>query len=723
MDEAFDLQWIVESPDLNQLWPGLAGSLNAEGSLLGSIESPEIKARIHGVGLGYQENRIETLKGDLGVGLGTGGQWLASLSAKGLETGGMQWDQARLKLDGTQENHQLKFNIESDKAPQASVALDAALDADNRWSGRLQQLSLSEPDMGSWELSRPAEFDLSADAQKLDQTCLVSGDSTICSQFEALEDGRLSASLEGQKIALERFQRFLPEQLRLDGVSNLTAEYAVDDQGEQRGSLELNLPQGGIGFPLADGNQRIDVQGSSLQAGLDSDGVKGQLDIPMSGLGGLSGSILLPGFKPDALEPESQPLAGRLSAKIDDLSMLSQVLPNLQNIRGGLTAEFDLSGMLGRPGLKGMAELRDGAMDIPLVGLELRDMNLQLQAPDMERVTLVASVSSGEGQLKLEGETRLSPEEFYPTRLQIRGEDWTATNTPDAEIHISPDLTINHTKQRTDLKGLVKVPYARIRPKEVPEGAVSNSPDLIVKGKDVEEKEEADLKLHSDIRLQLGKRVHFNGMGLRARLSGELRIVDEPGRQVIGNGRIGVSEGVYQAYGQDLNIQRGFVLFADSPVDNPGLDIQAIREAGEVTAGVRVSGTLKQPSLKLFSTPAMTETETLSYLLTGRAPGSSGGEQMGLMALLKSTGAGSVTEEIGRQLGLEELRLESEGNLAEASVVAGTYLSPRLYVQYVNALATNQTSLRLRYDLSRRWQVQTESGPHQAVDLFYTIEH
>ena len=140
------------------------------------------------------------------------------------------------------------------------------------------------------------------------------------------------------------------------------------------------------------------------------------------------------------------------------------------------------------------------------------------------------------------------------------------------------------------------------------------------------------------------------------------------------------------------------------------------------TAGVRVTGTLKKPELKVFSVPAMTETEALSYLLTGRAPGQSGGQNLSLVAALKASGAGNLTSELGRQLGLEELRVETGSNMAEASVVAGTYLSPRMYVQYVNELATRATVLRLRYDLTRRVQLQTESGAAQAVDIFYTIE-
>ena len=75
-----------------------------------------------------------------------------------------------------------------------------------------------------------------------------------------------------------------------------------------------------------------------------------------------------------------------------------------------------------------------------------------------------------------------------------------------------------------------------------------------------------------------------------------------------------------------------------------------------------------------------------------------------------------------RQLGLDELRVETGGDLAEASVVAGTWLSPRTYVQYVNELGTGETLLRLRYDLTRRIQIQTETGRAQGADIFYTFE-
>ena len=73
--------------------------------------------------------------------------------------------------------------------------------------------------------------------------------------------------------------------------------------------------------------------------------------------------------------------------------------------------------------------------------------------------------------------------------------------------------------------------------------------------------------------------------------------------------------------GQDLIVQKGTVFF-NGPAENPSLDIEAIRnpdvtEDG-VTAGIRVGGTASNPKVTLFSEPAKSQSETLSYLIRGQ---------------------------------------------------------------------------------------------------------
>jgi translocation and assembly module TamB len=447
-----------------------------------------------------------------------------------------------------------------------------------------------------------------------------------------------------------------------------------------------------------------------------------RLDLPLAGLGAVLGEMTLSGFDPSTPDIGEQAVAGHLSLSLQDLSRFSSVLPRLQNAKGEIAGDFTLAGNLSRPRLLGSAELREGGLDIPELGLELREIALQMNAPSLDQIVLEGGLRSGQGRLRLKGRVDLDVSAGFPAHLQISGSELTVANLPEAEIQVSPDLTLERDPQGTRLKGRLEIPFARLRPRKLPASAVTVSPDLVVVGGDEPQRRAFDPRIESELRVVLDDRVSFDGFGLRGRLSGSLLLVDEAKRPVIGRGRIGISEGTYRAYGQDLTIERGYALYVDSPVDNPGLDVRAVREIEEVTAGVLVSGTLKSPKVDLFSSPAMDDNDVISYLLTGRPAGAGGGESVGIAAALKVTGAGTVANELARQFGLDELRIDAGSKLEEASVVAGTYLSPRLYLQYINELASRETKLRMRYDINKRLQLEAETGKTQAGDLYYTFD-
>lgn len=64
-----------------------------------------------------------------------------------------------------------------------------------------------------------------------------------------------------------------------------------------------------------------------------------------------------------------------------------------------------------------------------------------------------------------------------------------------------------------------------------------------------------------------------------------------------------LDEGTFHAYGQDLRITKGLLIFA-GPADNPTLEIEAVRNSetteDDVTAGVQVTGTASAPKVELF---------------------------------------------------------------------------------------------------------------------------
>ena len=715
------LDWSLDAPQLQALWPGLNGVLKGSGRLTGSREAPRIQAKIDADGISYEKNRIGSLHAVSDLDLGGAQALSLDLQARDLQAADRTWQSLKLAVTGSRDRHHVKLDLAGHQVAQAKLALEGGLSRELQWQGRLQQLQLDLPNLRNWRLATPVALSVGPKQQQVGQTCLVADQARICGKFSGQAAQGWQADLQTSRLPLELAQPWLSEAFQITGQMELKAAFNADAQGRILGNAQLHLPKGEFAFEVNDAPQTLDFSGGSLESRIDPQGAHAELNLPLAGLGGIQGQVRLPGLQLPALQPEQQDLEGQLTAHVADLGLVSSLAPKLTNVSGRIDADFSLGGRLASPLVKGQAALQNGSLDIPEAGLELRELVMKVRAPDLRRLDLEGSVASGGELLTLEGNTELEPDQGFPTSLQIKGKNWLAVNIPQAQVRVSPDLKIESDRQRTTLNGEVKIPFARIRLRNLPKSAVSDSPDLVVVQDDDTQPAPLDPKIHSRLRIIFGDRVSFDGMGLRAKLTGNLLVVDEPGRPVTGSGRIGVTEGTYRAYGQDLTIERGYALFADSPVDNPGLDVRAIREVNDVTAGVRVSGTLKSPQLKVFSTPAMSETAALSYLLTGHAPGESGGN-VSLSAALQAAGASSLADSIGQRIGLEELRVETGSGLEEASVVAGTYLSPRLYVQYVNELATRETKLRMRYDMTKKLQIQTESGTSQGVDIFYTIE-
>jgi translocation and assembly module TamB len=716
------LVWRIEAPELQGLWPGLEGNLAGSGRLDGSLQAPRLQAALQGGALSYADQRADSLKLDADLSLTDRQKLSLHMIAEGLQTPAGNWRELDLDLSGSLSAHRMTLSLQGGEAPRLALGLEAGWTDKGLWQGHLDQLSLKLSGQPAWQLAKAAGFALGAERQRLEKLCLQAGEAKLCGELDRAASGAWETKLDAEAFPLETLQPWLPEGWTFHGLAQGRANLSQGQDEILQGEWRVRLSEAQASFGLAADAKPIKITNAELLGGIDRVGARTRVALALDDLGELRGEINLPSYRPFDLVPAQQPLQGELRFSLQDLSRLSQLSPRLLNPRGDIRGDFTLDGTLAQPRLLGSADLERGALDIPELGLELREIDLSLSAPSLERLALQGGLLSGEGRLSLQGELALDAEAGFPAQLELSGKKITVANIPEAEIRVTPTLKLERDREGTRLQGRIDIPYARLRPRKLPKSAVKVSSDLVLVGEDQVEQRPFDPRLSTNLQLVMGDRVSFDGFGLRGKLTGRLIVIDEPKRPVIGRGRIGISEGTYRAYGQDLSIERGYALFADSPVDNPGLDVRAVRELEQVTAGVQVSGTLKKPKIDLFSTPSMSQGDALSYLLTGRPRGEGGGESLGIAAAIKASGAGTVAEEIGRQFGLEELRFDAGSGLEEASVVAGTYLSPRLYIQYINELASRETKVRLRYDINRRLQLEAETGKTQAGDLYYTFD-
>jgi translocation and assembly module TamB len=231
-----------------------------------------------------------------------------------------------------------------------------------------------------------------------------------------------------------------------------------------------------------------------------------------------------------------------------------------------------------------------------------------------------------------------------------------------------------------------------------------------------------------DLLVDLGKDFRVSGLGINARLLGEVRVTTTSEGTLRGEGRIAVAEGMYEAYGQRLTIDKGVLYFA-GPLDNPGIEIRALRKNQQVEAGVELTGTARDPRARLVSTPEVPDAEKLSWLLYGRSVPQAGGaeqaQQAYALALAASVNALPMHSKLTKAVGLDEIRFApatgESGTQAAGVISLGKQISDRIYLIYEQGLTSATSAIKINYRLAENWSVRTESGTTDALDVFYTI--
>lgn len=251
-------------------------------------------------------------------------------------------------------------------------------------------------------------------------------------------------------------------------------------------------------------------------------------------------------------------------------------------------------------------------------------------------------------------------------------------------------------------------------------------------------------KLRLDLEAALGRSVHFRGAGVESRLTGQIRVRSDDAGLPRAGGSIRTVGGQFNAYGQKLGIQRGIINF-QGPIDNPGLNILAVRENLPVEAGVEVTGTAQRPRIRLVSTPEVPDTEKLSWLVLGHSPEQQGSGDGGVLLAAAQTilggQDGGVLRQLQRGLGIDEFgvstgeiggygnqptsRVASSSGFSGSQTVngqivtVGKRLSSNALLSYEQSLNTADSIVKLTVNLSRQFSVVGRAGSESALDFFW----
>jgi len=338
-------------------------------------------------------------------------------------------------------------------------------------------------------------------------------------------------------------------------------------------------------------------------------------------------------------------------------------------------------------------------------------------------------IQTSQGQIALNGDADWSQLDNWRARVAAKGQKIRVTVPPMVRMDVSPDLVFEATPSLFNLDGRVDIPWARITVQEVPESAVGVSSDEVLLDKDLKPvaPKTSGIPINSNLVIHVGNDVRLSAFGLKAKLNGDLKLAQD--KRGLGlNGQINIPSGRFHAYGQDLIVRKGELQFSGPP-DQPYVNIEAIRnpEATEddVTAGVRVTGLADEPKVEIFSDPAKSQQEALSYLLRGQGLGATGSDSDALTSALVGLGvaqSGQVVGKIGETFGVSNLALDTAGVGDSQQVQVSGYVLPGLQVKYGVGIFDSLATLTLRYRLMPKLYLEAVSGISQALDVLYQFE-
>jgi translocation and assembly module TamB len=730
------LTWQVKFEDISAFDPMLAGHFNAEGSLEGERDQLALKMEWLAERLYLNEIQIGKLSGNASLSQQQDGLLHADIHANDILIKKNTKFNASLSLRGTREKHQIEFTADAaaDKASdhvakkQLQTMLTGSYTEEQQWLAKIEKFS--------YQGDKPMALEHSADVQyhrvnglKLENVALQLAGGHI--YLDHLQHGNAQFSSRGRIASLGLAE--LPELLfkmpaNISGNPIFSGSWDIVAANEVNGQANLKLESGDFSILSADGSIKplgldslrteLQILQNNITLNSETSGAElGELNIALATQLNQTAS----GFAINKQAPLDITVDGNLKS-LAWLPMPDAMAGAL--LDGQLTLSLRGKGTIDQPRLDGDLKGEHLSLMIPGEGLNLADGTLDAVFSDDLLLINQAKFHGGEGLLTATGSLKLAQGEPNLV-LDWHAENFTATSRTDRLLVVEGDLNTTLSGKLFVATGHIEILHGLIELTGKDKPTLGD--DVVIIGRE-EEAAAHPLQIKiTDLKIGLGNtagsQLVMRGRGLDSKLKGTIILNGLPNEALRAEGSI-MAAGTYMAYGQALNIERGQLNFS-GPVNNPGLNIRALRENMKVRAGVEIRGNVLNPAVKLISDPDVSDNEKLSWLVLGHGIDQANQDQFAILslaagALLSQGQSVPMQTRFAQAAGLDTLNVG--GSDAEtASISFGKRLASNLHLSYEKEISGLLNVARLTYDITKNWSIRTQAGSESAVDVLYTF--
>ena len=758
-----------EAPSLTELAPllparapkPLAGTVKLDTTVHGNLERGGFELNAHATALKIgNELSVASLEARASVAAAATNAQSAQLAERPLkvEIAATQllappgtFPSARATVEGTLAQHKatLAFAGEDlDVEASAHGGLresrgGAADSAAWTWTGVVDTLENRGP--WAFRLDAPATLEVARAHVHIGEARLRVADGNVALGAFAWDDGRITTRGSFTGVPVTTLAKLAGVKLPFVSTVTLGGDWSLAAAPRLNGSVTLRREQGDLAFGSDTGLSAADrafrVTSAELAARFTDDAVDATASI-RSERGLNADAQLAIGTVADASPgrlSRDAPLKLALNADLVTLRVMQPWIGTTAVIDGRAHAELVAQGTLARAPWSGSVRADAMRIEAPQYGVLYTDGRLAARLAEgtinLDELSFVAGagrfIASGSlataGAMTAEGEGAAGQMTWHAEKFRV-------LNRPDRRLVASGDGTIRLKNRKFSLDGQLVADEGHFEYK--PDVAATLGDDVVVKGWQSSESGQTrrpNLPLAIDLDLDFGRNLTFVGEGLETGLRGKVRVTTNDDGTLRGRGSIVMVNGVYYAFGQRLVIDRGRLIF-DGPLDNPGLDIVALRKNLAVEAGVAVHGTVKVPIIQLTSNPPVPDNEKLSWLILGQGVGSTSSADMAALqaasAALLGGGGKPITSTFAQSIGLDEITVGrsssaafsatgSSPDTANQVVMFGKRINDRLTLVYEQGLTVAKNALRLEYSLTRTLTLRAEAGVISSLGIYY----
>lgn len=775
----------IAAPRLEAL--GIAGDLDGRLLLEGRVEAPQLAATLHSQRLeAASVGRLQGLELTATLGDGKEGLLAGHVHLAGVDRadGQMLLRDLALDVDGVRSRHRLRGQVAVGGPHRLQWLLAgglAAAPSDAWWVGALQEWSLSS----RFDQRQPLLHLAASMPLELGRQTVRAGPAQLLGVGWSARVERLHGDSRGwQSAGSLRGLPLIAVREEFPQFSDALSAVASGNRGGLRvsGEWDVGVPQTAGVRPSVQGQARLwredgDLTIGSLPLGLQVADVvlrirDGRYDARLAlrglRLGELHAELSAAGTADSWLD-RAAAWSGKLTLHTTDLAWLGPLIGEGWQTGGRLAVDVALAGTPTKPHLSGEWRGDELALRALDSGMRLERGQLRGHLQDsaagagrliVEGLTFESDLQSMPRTLLLDSSLDAAPLTAKPGRLQVTGEMDLAqggygvlnvhadrlgiVQRPEQWLLASGDGQVKLGERALEVGGRVQLDAAYWELAK--SGSPQLSDDVVIQGRGgrpTPPSVHARL-LSVDLTADLGRHFHFRGAGVESRLTGTLRIRSDGFVAPRATGSIRTIGGRFDAYGQQLDIERGILNF-QGLIDNPGLNIRAVRPNLPVEAGVEVGGTAKRPLLRLVSDPPVPDAEKLSWLVLGHAPDQQSGQDSSILlaagrALLGGQDGGALRA-LQRSLGIDEFAIGSgtvDGSghrqtsriasstgfgtvdTATGQIVSiGKRLSSKVLLSYEQSLNASGSLVKLTVDLSRNFSFVGRAGSDNALDLLW----